>query len=200
MSWAPTILILAGRAMNRPRSHFVRQAPFIFLLAMAGCTSPAKIQDSQTTVIFEQDALPTGVNSPEVTLTPGESAVVEVWARLPANKTRIRVTPGMRLRFLVPPNQTWTDWLIQKGAGGYAHGPLPFIQEPFAPTKPLPGSNWFALVGQVDRPKTTPFLIGEKPVTRTMKAEGELLLFANDARDFYWNNFGRILVVITRVE
>jgi hypothetical protein len=158
------------------------------------------MQKTEMAVVFRRDSVPTIVHSGNVILEPGESAVVEVWSRRPANKTRIRVTRGMQLRFLVPANQAWTDWFIHAEACGYPHGPLSFIQELLASTKPLPTENWFALSGAIGSPDDYPFLIGGKPVVVTMKGSGELVLFANDARNFYWNNFGRIQVVITCVK
>jgi hypothetical protein len=137
----------------------------------------------------------------------GDSAVVEIWARPRANHTKIFVKKGSKYSFVVPPGQIWTDWFIGTDANGYPHGPLPFIQEAFRSTKPFPDKNWFLLTGAIDRPEHAPFPIGGNPVgtpvgtpvERKMTSNGELILFANDAKSFYWNNFGRIQVIITRV-
>jgi hypothetical protein len=132
-------------------------------------------------------------------LSAGDSAVVEVWAKSQANHTKIAVKQGATYRFVVPSGQTWTDWFIRTDADGYEHGPLLFLQEAFKGTKPLPDRNWFLLCGNVDRPGNAPFPIGGKPIEVSMNASGELLLFANDSKWFYWNNFGRIQVIVTRV-
>lgn len=174
-----------------------------FVLALAGCLSPNKIEESQTTVLFRRNLTPAIAKSGSIYLRPGDSALVEVWARLPANSTRIVVTPGMRLRFLVPPGQLWTDFYIQTDASGYTHGPLAFIQERFASTKPLPNENWFALIGAINRPDTPVFVMRKCDKRRDIvdiHDTGKLILFANDARCFYWNNFGRLEVVITRLK
>jgi hypothetical protein len=174
-----------------------------FTLVLAGCVSPEKITESQTTILFRPGLAPTVIKRGLIDLRVGHSALVEVWSRLPANATRIAVTPGMRLQFLVPPGQVWTDFYIQTTASGYAHGPLAFIQERFASTKPLPDKNWFLLTGRINRPNSLPFpieLTDNGPVTVDMQDSGQLVLFANDARDYYWNNFGRIQVVITRLK
>ncbi len=173
------------------------------ILALAGCLSSEKIQESQTTVLFRPGLPPTIAQSAPINLRPGDSALVEVWARLRANATRITVTPGMRLRFLVPPGQVWTDFYTHTDASGYPHGPLGLVQERFASTKPLPDKNWFLLTGAFDRPDSFAFPIGisnKGPVSIDMQHSGRLVLFANDARDYYWNNFGRIQVVITRLK
>jgi hypothetical protein len=74
------------------------------------------------------------------------------------------------------------------------------VQELFRGCKPLPSKNWFALAGAIDNPINFPFVIGEGEKTVPMPATGELVLFANDANGFYWNNFGSLLVAITRLE
>jgi hypothetical protein len=157
------------------------------------------MEASETTILFRKSA-PHAVTSTElVKLSVGDSAVVQVWARPHVNHTRIAVMEGTGYHFLVPGGQTWTDWFIRCGANGYPHSALSFIQERFQSTKPLPDKNWFALVGAVDSPQRKPFLIGTGTLVCPMPATGELILFANDARCFYWNNFGRIQVIVTRI-
>jgi hypothetical protein len=157
------------------------------------------MQPSQTAVIFRQSTPELAPNCSHCTLSVGDSVVVQVWAKLHANHTKIRVTEGSAYRFVVPAGQIWTDWFIRANANGYQLGPLPFIQELFRSSKPLPDKNWFLLTGALDRPDRSPFPIGGHPVERKMTSDGELVLFANDAKSFYWNNFGRIQVIITRV-
>jgi hypothetical protein len=175
----------------------------VFSSVLAGCLSPEEIEESQSTVVFRHDLTPSIAKPGPIDLKPGESALVEVWARLPANETRIAVTPGMRLQFLVPAGQLWTDFYIETNAAGYPRGPLAFLQERFASTKPLPNKNWFLLCGAINRPDRFPFPIGscnKGPVTVDIRGSGQLVLFANDARDYYWNNFGRLNVVIFRLK
>jgi hypothetical protein len=169
-------------------------------------TSCFSVQQSETIVTFRRSAAQLSTSSKAVDLSVGDSAIVEVWARLRANHTKIRVKRGSKYRFVVPPGQIWTDWFIPTDANGYARGPIPFIQEAFASTKVLPHKNWFLLTGAVGCPEHQPFPIGANPVgmpvgtpvEKEMRSSGELILFANDARSFYWNNFGRIQVIVTR--
>ena len=166
----------------------------------AGCTSPEAMQKSRATiVVFPHTSPKVAVASEYVTLNPGDSAVVQVWARLPRNHTGIWMTARSTLRFSIPPRQQWTDWVIQTDGGGYSHGPLPIIQERFASTKPLPSENWFALLGAIDGARSSPLLIGGNGGVIDFHDTGELVLFANDARSFYWNNFGRLQVIVTRL-
>jgi hypothetical protein len=169
-------------------------------LTIASCSA---MKQSETVVKFRRSAPELSTNSKNVELSVGDSAVVEIWARLRANHTKIVVKEGSKYSFAVPPGQIWTDWFIGTDANGYPRGPLPFIQEAFRSKKPLPGKNWFLLIGAIDRPERAPFCIGGNPAgtaaVRQIKSNGELILFANDAKSFYWNNFGRIQVIITRV-
>jgi hypothetical protein len=173
-------------------------------LGNVGC-SPVK--EAKAIIIFRQSTPEIPTKAQTVVLSLGDSVVVEVWAKSPANHTNIQVQKGSKYRFVVPPGQIWTDWFVGTDANGYSHGPLPFIQEAFRSRKLLPDSNWFVLTGAIDRPENAPFAIGGNPagtpigtpVQREMTSSGELILFANDAKSFYWNNFGRIQVIVTRV-
>lgn len=62
--------------------------------------------------------------------------------------------------------------------------------------KPLPSQFYMKLCGKVEGFK---FPIGTK-TTVEMKRSGELQLFANDAKGFFDNNSGTIIVTINKVE
>jgi len=173
-----------------------RQILTSFFFAITSCST---ISRSETIAIFRRSAPEIMTNRESVYLSVGDSAVVEVWAKTQANRTKIAVKQGSKYRFVVPSGQVWTDWFIRSDANGYPHGPLPFLQEAFQATKPLPDKNWFLLVGAIDRPRNATFAIGGKPIEVLMNSSGELILFANDSKWFYWNNFGRIQVIVTRV-
>lgn len=61
--------------------------------------------------------------------------------------------------------------------------------------KPLPGQYYMKLCGKVGNWK---FPIGTS-TTITMKRSGELELFANDAKGFFHNNSGQMVVTLTLV-
>jgi hypothetical protein len=154
---------------------------------------------SEGSIVFRKSEPHATTDSELIKLSVGDSAVLEVLAKFPINHTRIALIEGRSYRFVVPRRQIWTDWFISCDADGYSHSALSIIQERFRSTKPLPNQNWFALVGAVDNRYRTPFLIGTGALVCSVPASGELVLFANDAKCFYWNNFGRIQVVVTRV-
>jgi hypothetical protein len=62
--------------------------------------------------------------------------------------------------------------------------------------KPLPGQYYMKLCGKVGNWK---FPVGTKR-TIIMKRSGELLLFANDAKGFFDNNSGEMVVTLTLTE
>ena len=62
---------------------------------------------------------------------------------------------------------------------------------------PLPGKNWFTLIGTAGRNPQKFFLIGGGR-TITPETTGELYAFANDASWFYWNNKGTLRLIVTR--
>ena len=158
------------------------------------------MENSGPTVIFPASRPALSAPAAVGMLTVGDSAIIHVKARLSVNRTHLRVNQGTRYQFLVPPCQSWTDFFISINADGYRRGPTWFVQELFRGFKPLPQKNWFALAGAIDRPTKFPFLIGCGTNAIPMDASGELVLFANDAAGFYWNNFGSIIVAITRLE
>lgn len=152
------------------------------------------------TVVFRgSKSVPCSPSAPE-TLDVNDSAVVLVRARHPANFTPFQVEQGSDYEFYALPYQSWVDFFIPSSAAGYARGPVAPVQELFRGLKPLPQVNWFALVGAIGRPTNHPFLIGDGRKLVTVAANGRLILFANDAAGFYWNNFGSLAVAITRVK
>jgi hypothetical protein len=70
---------------------------------------------------------------------------------------------------------------------------------PFFFLKRVRSAHWYELTGAVGNPFRQTFAIG-KGKTVTIKSDGELFLFANDAKDRYKNNYGSLRVRITRAD
>ena len=115
------------------------QARWILAGSFLTITSCFSVQQSETIVTFRRSVPQLATSSNAIDLSVGDSAIVEVWARLRANHTKIRVKRGSKYRFVVPPGQNWTDWFIRTDANGYAHGPLPFITGSVRFNKGSPG-------------------------------------------------------------
>jgi hypothetical protein len=133
-------------------------------------------------------------------LAVADTALFEVRAHVPTNHTSLFVTSGDRYQFSVPSTQRWIDFFIVSPPRGYQRSLIWPVQELFRNLKPLPAKNWFALASAIDEPGNAPVSIGEGKDPVRMPVGGELVLFANDAKGFYWNNVGSLLVAITRLE
>jgi hypothetical protein len=83
---------------------------------------------------------------------------------------------------------TWLDWGIEANATGYER---PWLT-PFAGLRRVPKAPWFALIGVIDKDRSTAFIIGSELKNWIAPANGELCCFANDAFGMYWNNKGAV--------
>lgn len=70
---------------------------------------------------------------------------------------------------------------------------------PFFFLKRVRSAHWYELTGAVGSPFRQTFAIG-RGKTVTIGADGELFLFANDAKSRYGNNYGSLRVRISRAE
>ena len=64
--------------------------------------------------------------------------------------------------------------------------------------KHLPGEKWMALGAAIGETDSSAFLVGNS-ARHIMDAEGEITCFANDAKGFFWDNFGYLWIFIFRV-
>ena len=126
-------------------------------------------------------------------LAVGESISVQVRARRSQTFTGVIVEPSQKFAIEADAGDRWVDFYIVTTAQGYAR---PYLER-YGPKKRLPAAPWFALLGQVRG--SGPFLVGRSWSGRG-PGSGELQLFPNDLPRMYWNNFGLILVRITRIE
>jgi hypothetical protein len=88
---------------------------------------------------------------------------------------------------------TWLDWRIETDANGYER---PWLK-PFTALRRVPEAPWFALVGVIDKDKSTAFIIGREHLNWIAPRSGELSCFANDIFGMYWNNRGAADVTCT---
>jgi len=92
---------------------------------------------------------------------------------------------------------TWSDGGIPSGSDGYPSRNV--LQRLAEWLRRMPSSNWFALIGGLDRQKETQFAIGTGCIYRP-QYDGELTCFANDVWGFYWNNRGSVDLVVKQIE
>ena len=128
-------------------------------------------------------------------LGKGESDVAVVRAREYWNRTGIEV--GYLEAYAFEATGSWDDWGRTTDADGGAGS---FLQDLLVAGKRCQQAQWFQLTGSVGASDEHSFALGAHARwTNCSPQTGELLLFANDAPGFYWNNSGEIRVRITRI-
>ena len=119
----------------------------------------------------------------------------EYWFR-----TGFQLAQGAGYEITVPLGQIWTDWWVKSGPGGGAsllQRPLrPFLR--FGPDRD-PRADFFTLIGTIGESLEHAFVIGDGPCHFQAAVTGELVCFANDLREFYWNNYGEMRLTIVRI-
>jgi hypothetical protein len=108
------------------------------------------------------------------------------------------VRKGEEYQFLPLPGQYWLDLIIPATSVGYSFALTEWYMSLAKNLKHLPGAKWMALGAAIGEADTTAFLVADS-ARHIMDAEGEVTCFANDAKGFFWNNFGHIWVSIFRV-
>jgi hypothetical protein len=128
-------------------------------------------------------------------LAKGESDTAVVKAREYWNRTGIEV--GYLEAYAFEATGSWNDWGRSTDADG---GDWGFLQDLLNSGRRCQQAQWFQLIGSVGASDERAFALGAHARWTNRSPEtGELLLFANDAPGFYWNNSGEIRVRITRI-
>ncbi len=81
----------------------------------------------------------------------------------------------------------WWDAFIRCSAAGYRNTLFRALEN----HRRVPGSDWFALIGSIDRDPAATFEIGTE-LLLTAPRTGRLWCFANDLPGMYWNNWGAV--------
>lgn len=115
---------------------------------------------------------------------------MKVFAQHLWNDTTLDVKVGETLHFLA--TGQWKDFTILTDANGFDK----WYMKPFEKFRRKSDSPWFSLIGAIDGKHL--FHIGQEK-TVTISTSGRLFLFANDVKNFYWNNKGFITVQICQL-
>jgi hypothetical protein len=134
---------------------------------------------------------------PTARLAVGAQPVrLEVFADAEWNEApHVFLERGAQYRFTVVEGpHDWIDGDVTNtnGADGYE---MPALK-PFKHLARVPGTEWYSLIGAVDRAEL--FRIGSG-CDYTPRRDGELACFANDAWFKYGNNRGRLAVSVERL-
>lgn len=122
-----------------------------------------------------------------------ETTEVKIRARCRWNSTQIEISEGEEYEFTA--TGKWTDFTIKKDADGYTNS----YMQLFDAKKRAIHFLWFALIGSLNKNEDKYYLIGKKS-NISFDEMGILYCFANDAKGFYWNNFGQISLHIKRLK
>jgi len=116
---------------------------------------------------------------------------VTIYSKKFWNETDIEIENGEEYKFVADGN--WKDLIMKTNADGYTS----FYMSLYNRLKRSKSNKWFALIGSLN--KRDDFLIGRKNQI-TFQQSGRLYCYANDIKNFYWNNFGQITLTITRTK
>lgn len=120
-----------------------------------------------------------------------QSTTINVYANKFWNESDFEVKQGEEYRFSA--TGFWTDLFKKTDASGYSN----WYMNLYNSLKRSKDHNCFALIGCLN--KSNDFLIGTNNQLLFQKG-GKLSFYANDVKWFYWNNFGRIVLQITRIK
>lgn len=116
--------------------------------------------------------------------------IVNIDAALLWNDTQLVVEAGSVYGFKA--NGQWKDWCIPCDANGYSNGYMRLWNR-FKRSQQHP---WMALMGSVDQQED--FFIGTQCEWECTRS-GRLYCYANDAKQFYWNNSKSLQLTIQRI-
>lgn len=133
----------------------------------------------------------------------GTSITIPILARKEWNNTQVRLVAGEE--YHLKASGQWTDLYLVCDADGWPSGLLNLLFGLFGLNLLLevpkgflraPEERLFTLIGSIDQ-KAPYFGIGVE-ARIAPKATGTLYCFANDVPFFYWNNWGKTQLTITR--
>lgn len=125
-------------------------------------------------------------------LNPSERSEIPVDSKLRYSSDTLKVKTGEKYRLSAKPEQRWKDWFISTSPNGFAN-----------PIATLAGlrvkkARCFCLCGCYDHNDVDAFPIGTLK-EESIRRDGILSFFANDALGYYKNNSGVIILSIERL-
>ncbi len=124
----------------------------------------------------------------------GSSCTTIVKATESENIVGLKIVAGEEYTITSAEKQTWHD--ASRSNMPPCGEPGSFMMNLFAILKKARKSLWFSLIAEIKDEKK-PYDLCEAP-NFLASGNGELILYANDAKGFYYNNSGEIIVEIRR--
>jgi hypothetical protein len=189
--------IIAKNILNRHRLE--RQRQFVHGIGGRYWSLNKKGVMKPITNAFELLHEPKEIIPPRYFRGTARSFEVKVCARKRWNHTGVQLEVGASYRIDVPPGQHWNDMYLRYGPEGGTTGP---IQKHFADKLRFKGdermkAEYFTLIGTIGESLDHAFVIGAGPIDIIAPISGELVCFANDVPQAYWNNSGQIMFTVT---
>ena len=130
-----------------------------------------------------------------ITIALHQSETITISAKDFYSYMSVKVKKGEVYSFLVMGQYKYKDFMVRTTADGWNNGML----ETFGKNgKRMKNAACFSLCGAIGKNEDNHFRIGSRLQNHTMKVDGNLHFFANDHKNFYWNNKGCLMVKITR--
>lgn len=127
------------------------------------------------------------------TISPNQMIEITVYAKDFYSRHSLIINPGETYRITSKKSQYWWDWFVPSSPSGYCN-PLAVRLGLRVKT-----AKCFSLCGAFDEDENTVFEIGKSAVAPVQQNKRSLYFFANDYRKAYWNNWGRIKIIVERV-
>lgn len=129
-------------------------------------------------------------------LAVGASCVASIKAEISENTVGLHLQRSEEYIVTVAGDQVWHD-------GSYDHIPPEggsgnLLMNLFAFLKKHRDAEWFALIGEIKGANKCHLHDLSKSSNLLAEEDGLLILYANDARGFYWNNRGKVAAIISR--
>lgn len=126
-------------------------------------------------------------------LNANETVEVVIFARDFYSRHSLAIEPNETYQVTCKRKQRWWDWFIPSSPAGYRN-----ILVEWAGLR-LETARCFCLCGAFDKDENQLFKIGKSCNIGPQQKKVALYFFANDCKKAYWNNWGKIKVVISRL-
>lgn len=129
-------------------------------------------------------------------LAIGASCVASIKADISENAVGLHLQGGNEYIVSVDGEQAWYDASHKHIPPQGDSGTL--LMNLFALLKKNREADWFALIAEIKGTNKCHLHDLSKSSNLLAEEDGLLILYANDARGFYWNNRGKVTVIISR--
>jgi hypothetical protein len=128
-------------------------------------------------------------------LQQNQAVEIPVFAKDYYSRHSVLIEPEKTYLITCKPRQYWWDWFVPSSPQGYKN----FIVKLFGLKLRVSSAKCFCICGVYGENETTAFKIGNQILIKPQKETKSLYFFANDYEKAYWNNWGKITIIIRRI-